>query len=90
GSGGKGLFAINATTPGNLANKSTAAAQVLWEVNGANTDIGYIHGEVESGPINYNGVTTWVAVVGNGYYSDSNKAQLLLIDMSNGRVLKTI
>ncbi|HIV71426.1 MAG TPA: hypothetical protein H9903_10885 [Candidatus Aquabacterium excrementipullorum] len=90
GSGGKGVFAINATSPSALADKSTAASQVLWELNGGNTDLGYIYGEVETGPINYNGTTVWVALVNNGYYSNSNKAKLLVVDISNGRILKTI
>jgi type IV pilus assembly protein PilY1 len=90
GSGGKGLFAIDATSPENLASATAAPNQVLWEVNGANPNMGYLYGEVEAVPAKINGVIRWVALVGNGYYSDSNRAQLLVIDMSNGQVLKTI
>lgn len=90
GSGGKGVFAINATSPAILADKTKAAGQVLWELNGGNPDLGYIYGEVETGPINYNGSTVWVALINNGYDSDSNKAKLLIVDISNGRILKTI
>ena len=90
GSGGKGLFAIDASVPANLESTSAAPSQVLWEVNGGNTDMGYLYGEVEAGPTKSGGATRFVALVGNGYYSDSNKAKLLVIDMSNGSVLKTI
>lgn len=89
GSGGKGLFAIDASSP-NVLRTTSAAGQVLWEVNGANANMGYQYGEVEAGPAKINGTTRWVALVGNGYYSDSNKAQLLIIDVSNGNVLRTI
>lgn len=94
GSGGKGVFAIDATEPTLLKNKDAAPSQVLWEVNGitgANANMGHVYGEVESGPIKTGTNTTaWVALVGNGYYSDSNKAQLLVIDIGTGNVLQTI
>lgn len=90
GSGGKGLFAIDATYPASLESSTAAPSQVMWEVNGANPDMGYLYGEVEAGPAKINGTTRWVALVGNGNYSDNNKAKLLVIDMSNGNVLKVI
>lgn len=83
GRGGKGLFALDVTSPGSFTGTS-----VLWEYPSAtDNDMGYIIGrpviaKTSSG--------TWVAIVGNGYNSTSQKAVLYVFNLTTGALLKKI
>src|SRR5690606_40038860 len=68
-SGGKGLYAINATDPSALKSRTTGGNQVLWELKGSNASVGYIFGDVDTGPIKDGSTVKWVALVGNGVES---------------------
>ncbi len=83
GAGGRSVFAIDVTTP--LASQM-GTNKILWEVNSSNdTDIGYTIGRAQIGRLP-NG--NWVAIFGNGYYSNSGKAILFVVNMSTGAISK--
>ena len=79
GAGGKSVFAIDITDP-----EGISAQNLLWEIT--NSDLGYVSQPVIGRLSNGN----WVVIVGNGYNSTDNRAKLLIIDVSNGALLKTI
>ena len=80
GRGGKALFALDITTP-----DSFDEGDVKWEFTHA--ELGYMLGSAEITRMN-NG--EWVAIVGNGVNSTSHKAQLLIINLSDGTLMKMI
>lgn len=74
GAGGKGIFALDVTNPSGFD-----ADNVLFEYNAANQpEIGNIIGTPIIAPMP-NG--SWAIVSGNGYNSNSGKAQLLIIPL---------
>lgn len=84
GSGGKGLFALTVPTDDPTTMNANS---VQWELND-HEDLGYVMSEVRTGKIQ-NG-SDWYAFVGNGPYSSSGKAALLVINLQTGSVVKSI
>ena len=83
GAGGKSVYAIDVTDPLTMTAKS-----VLWEYGSfGDADVGYVMGDVQAG-ITSNG--DWVAVFGNGKYSNSTKAFLYVVNLSNGTLIRKI
>lgn len=81
GRGGKGLFALNVTTP-----SSFGAGNLLWEYfNASDNDLGYMLGAPIIARMNDGSV---VAIVANGYNSSSGKAVLYIFDLATGSILK--
>ncbi|PPC77735.1 pilus assembly protein [Pokkaliibacter plantistimulans] len=80
GRGGKSLFALDVTDP-----TSFSASKVLWEYT--DTDLGQFLGTPVIARLN-NG--TWAAIVGNGYNGTSNTAELLVINLETGKLIKKI
>ncbi len=81
GAGGKGVFAINASS------STPSASDVLWEFGGSNIDLGNvvnkpIIGMLEDG-------TTPVVLVGNGSNSTNGRAALLVLNAETGALIKT-
>jgi len=79
--GGKGLFAIDVTSPSALV--SGAESNVLWEFTDNN--LGYTFSDIRIGKMS-NG--KWAAVFGNGYNNDPNgdgraKLYIVYLDGSN-------
>lgn len=81
GRGGKSVFALNITDPGNFG-----ATDVLWEYSDA-TDLGYTFSQPLIARMN-NG--EWAAIFGNGYNSTSDKAFLYVVRLSDGTLIKKI
>ena len=87
GAGAQTVFAINAPN-----SQSYSANNVLWEINGntalpiANT-LGNVMGRPAIGKLK-NG--TWVAIFGNGYNSTAGTANLFVVRLSDGFILKEI
>lgn len=91
GEGGRGIFALNVTdsTPG--------SNPVLWEKNSADTtnslgqpDIRYMElGHIKHAPsiVRLNN-GEWGVVVGNGYNSTSERAQLFILNATNGDIIR--
>mgnify|MGYP001145109662 CR=1 FL=1 len=77
GAGGRGLYALDITTPGN--------PDVLWEFTDEDdADLGFTFGEPV---ITRTSSGKWVAIFGNGYGSDNGLAYLYVVDLFNGTVL---
>lgn len=88
GAGGRGVFALDVTTPG-----SFGASSRLWEINDLDTslpqavrqNIGHVLGKPVIVPVKAgNGDVSWKAIFGNGYNSASGKAVLFLVDIGTG------
>ena len=85
GAGAKSVFAIDATTP-----TSMTTASVLWEDASDMTnfsELGYVLGDVQTGLMR-NG--QWAAIFGNGSYSASGKAQLFIVNLNDGTLIRKI
>ncbi len=90
GSGGKGFFALDITTPPTTADtESTARARVLWEVGAPNLpadpDLGYTFSRPSIRQLKGG---QWVAIAGNGYDSTDGKPVLYIMDLESGAVVK--
>lgn len=92
GAGGRSVFALNVTDP-----DSFTADKVMWEFGYADApctagvkacrEIGYTIGQPTIARMQ-NG--TWVAIFGNGFNSAGQKAQLFIVDLAMGTLIKTI
>lgn len=88
GAGGKSVFAVHVPTADPTALDSNAP---MWEINGADdNDMGYIFADFAVGKVKGAGTSGWYAFVGNGIYSKSGNAVLLMIDLTDGHIEKRI
>jgi type IV pilus assembly protein PilY1 len=92
GAGGKSLFALRIpTTYGSdgMTSADFGASTVLWEKSGdSDADIGHMFADFAVGKIK--GSNDYVAFVGNGVYSSSGKAVLLIVNLADGSILKKL
>jgi type IV pilus assembly protein PilY1 len=80
GRGGRGLYGLDVTNPSTFG-----ASNVLWELSGdTEPDLGLVLGRPVIARTNSG---DWVALVGNGYNSASERAVLFVIRLSDGQVL---
>ncbi|MCF7750851.1 hypothetical protein KQ945_08835 [Bacillus subtilis subsp. subtilis] len=86
GAGGRGVFALDVTTPGSFGTSSR-----LWEINditGATPEIrdniGHVLGKPVIVPVKSGNTVTWKAIFGNGYNSKNGKAVLFIVDIGTG------
>lgn len=77
GAGGRGLFALDVTDPDTFS-----AQQILWDIS--SPDLGFVLGAPTIARLKGN---RWVALTGNGYKSDSNRAMLLVYDLLTGELI---
>lgn len=85
GRGGKGLFALNVTTPGSFKGED-----VLWEHlsdTDVDTDLGYMLGRPMVAKMQ-NG--DWAVIVGNGYNSTRQRAVLYVFNLKTGKLLSKL
>ena len=95
GGGGKGIYALDVTDPANFsqANANTIS---LWEKNSSSTgfgELGLTYGKpvitrVRAGDGSANRV--WAAIFSNGYNSTSGTAQLYIVNIVTGALIKVI
>jgi type IV pilus assembly protein PilY1 len=84
GAGGRSVFALNVPT----ADPTVMTANsVQWELN-SHDDLGYVLTEMRVGHMI--GGSKYYALFGNGPYSNSGKAALLVVDVQTGSVVKSI
>lgn len=92
--GGKGLFALDVTTPSSFDEND-----VLWEISDTQTPGGSADAANFANHLGYTFPQasiirmhdgSWAAVVANGYESASNEAVLFLIDIEDGSIIKMI
>ncbi|GAB1256309.1 PilC/PilY family type IV pilus protein [Aurantivibrio plasticivorans] len=81
--GGRGLFALDVTDPGDYTTASNAANIVLWEFTSSDdADLGYTYSQPTIAMMP-NG--EWAAIVGNGYNSTGDgHAKLFIIYINKG------
>ena len=80
GAGGRSYFALDVEAPGSMT-----AEKVMWEFTHA--ELGLSIGQATIARTNRG---EWVAIFGNGYNSTSQKAQLFIVNLSNGSLLRKI
>lgn len=80
GAGGKGYFALDVENP-----EAMSASKIMWEFTDA--ELGAAIGQAAI-VVGENG--QWLAIFGNGYNSVSHKAQLFIVDLKTGALLKKI
>ncbi len=80
GAGGNSYFAIDVENPGSLGVDS-----VMWEFT--HEELGATIGQAAIGKTQSG---QWVAIFGNGYNTKSHKAQLFVVDLASGKLLKLI
>ncbi len=77
GAGGRAVFALDITNSSSLDGSS-----IRWEISNLNyPDMGYITAPVQAGVLP-NG--EWVAIFGNGRFSDAGNAVLFVVNLSTG------
>ena len=95
GAGGKGVFALDVTSP-TAATDQAAADKALWEITPSTvnnvTDTSYADlGHTYGVPLIFKANTgNWVAVVANGYNSANGAAVLYVINLSTGALIRKI
>ena len=90
GAGGKGLFALDITSP-DAATEAVAAAKVLWEISPATAGYADLGDTYASPTIVRLNTGKWAAIVGNGYNNNgSGHAVLYIIDIQTGALIKAL
>lgn len=85
GDGAQTVFAVN------TSSKTYTANSILWEVNQASSGVGTTLGNVMGRPaIGKLADGTWVAIFGNGYNSADGTANLYVVRLTDGVILKVI
>lgn len=85
GSGAQTVFAINASS------KTFSANSILWEINSSTSGVGTTFGNIMGRPgIGKLADGTWVAIFGNGYNSSAGTANLYVVRLSDGNILRII
>ena len=83
GAGSRSLFALDVSDP-----DAFSPTKVLFDLDETDeADLGHIMGRPL---IASTRAGKWVAIVGNGYESATHRAKLLVIDLADGSVLRTI
>ena len=80
GAGGRSYFAIDIENPDDIN-----ASKVMWEFTHA--ELGLSIGQATIARTNGG---NWVAIFGNGYNSNSQRAQLFIVNLSDGSLLRKI
>ncbi len=80
GAGGKAIFALDITDPASFSSDD-----VLWEYTHA--ELGYTIGQATIARM-ANG--EWAAIFGNGYESNSRRAQLFIVNLADGSLIRRI
>ncbi len=85
GDGAQTVFAVN------TSSKTYTANSILWEVNQSSAGVGTTLGNVMGRPaIGKLANGTWVAIFGNGYNSADGTANLYVVRLTDGVILKVI
>lgn len=83
GAGARALFALDVSNTGSLGANS-----VLWELDSTiDAELGHVLAPVQAGILRDG---TWAAIFGNGYDSASGKAQLFIVNLQTGAVIRKI
>lgn len=83
GAGGRSYFALDIENPVGMN-----AGKVLWEFT--HDELGLSIGQATIARVGNAANGRWVAIFGNGYNSKSHTAQLFIVDLSDGSLLRKI
>lgn len=83
GAGGRSYFALDIEAP-----DSMNAGKVLWEFT--HGELGVAIGQATIARVGNAISGRWVAIFGNGYNSTAQRAQLFIVDLRNGNLIKNI
>lgn len=89
GRGGKGLYALDVTTPASFGSSSVKWERRSTSGTPATDNMGLVLGKPVLAKVR-NGGTTSAVVLGNGINSGSDKAVLLVLNMDDGSVIREI
>lgn len=92
GAGARSIFALDVTFPAGYQDVASGGNAVLWEREADAEDsdwkeLGYVTEPLQAGIISSG---DWVAVFGNGLGGASGQAQLFVVDLRSGRVIRRI
>ena len=80
GAGGKAVFALNITDPANFTD-----SDVLWEFT--HGELGFTIGQTTIARM---ASGEWAAIFGNGYESSSKRAQLFIVNLEDGTLIRRL
>lgn len=85
GTGAQTVFAVNASS------KVFTAQSILWEVNALTSGVGTTFGNIMGRPgIGKLANGTWVAIFGNGFNSTAGTANLYVVRLDTGAIIRVI
>jgi type IV pilus assembly protein PilY1 len=87
GAGAKSVFAIQVPTADPL---TVSGSNLLWEVSSSTSDfgaLGHVLTKVQTGVL---ATGEWVAIFGNGYDSAGGSAQLFVVNLQTGALIRKI
>jgi Tfp pilus tip-associated adhesin PilY1 len=100
GKGGKGYYCLDISGVSNdpcvISSENILASRVMWEYPNSGTttserdDMGYTYSKAFVVKSNDPTNARWIVVFGNGYNSENSKAVLLILNPSDGSLLKRI
>lgn len=83
GAGGRAVFAMDVTDM-----SAPGAANIKWEYSSTSDgDLGYVYAPIVTGVLPDQ---SWVAIFGNGPFSDSGKAVLFVLNLETGAATKLV
>jgi hypothetical protein len=89
GAGGDGYFALD-ITEATITNDQDVMDKVLWEIDATSTDLSNLGDSYSRASIVNTNKNVWAVVIGNGYNSASGVASLIVLDASDGSVIREI
>lgn len=90
GAGGTGVFALNITNPASVTSDTTAASDVMWEINSSTSgysDMGYT---IPRASIALMANGQYAAIVSNGFDSSTGAASIFIINLANGSLIREL
>lgn len=83
GAGGRSYFALDIENP-----TAMSSSKVMWEFT--HSELGLTIGQATIARVGNADDGRWVAIFGNGYNSSSHRAQLFIVDLNDGSLLRAI
>ncbi len=89
GAGGRSIYALDVTDPVKTSDGTSkfGPANVLWEFTDA--ELGFTYSRPQIARTNST-AHPWVAIFGNGYDSGNDKAQLFVVNLETGELVRKI
>lgn len=85
GKGGRSIYALDMTDPGNVSTEAGAASRVLWEFT--DSDMGFTYGQPLVAKTAQYG---WVVIFGSGYNTSSGHGWFYIVNARTGALLQKV